>query len=163
MPNTKKRAEHRANTWLWNWWVGLVLCCGITVAHAQDGLIGFIKTVQGDASLLVDGKTIKAAPGMPLQAGFIIKTGPDSSLGMTFRDNTVMSIGSNSELVVDQYLYSPGKGELKLWATISKGTLQYVSGVIAKLKPDAVAVRTPTGVIGVRGTRFVVMVEPDES
>jgi hypothetical protein len=52
---------------------------------------------------------------------------------------------------------------LKLWATISKGTLQYVSGVIAKLKPDAVAVRTPTGVIGVRGTRFVVMVEPDES
>jgi hypothetical protein len=163
MARTKKKPECRVNAWLWSCWIGLVLCCNITLAHAQDGLIGFIKTVQGDASLVVDGKAIKAAPGMPLQAGFIIKTGPDSSLGMTFRDNTVMSIGSNSELVVDQYLYSPGKGELRLWATISKGTLQYVSGVIAKLKPDAVAVRTPTGVIGVRGTRFLVMVEPDES
>jgi hypothetical protein len=163
MPSTKTGAQSWSNKWLWNGWIALALCCGIPVAQAQDSLIGFVKTVQGDASLVVDGKLIKASPGMPLQAGFIIKTGLEGGLGVTLRDNTMMSIGSNSELVVDQYLYSPAKGEFRLWATISKGTLQYVSGVIAKLKPDAVAVRTPTSVIGVRGTRFLVMVEPEES
>ena len=37
--------------------------------------------------------------------------------------------------------------------------MNYVSGVIAKLQPDAVSVKTPTGTIGVRGTQFVVKVD----
>ena len=56
-------------------------------------------------------------------------------------------------------LYAPGNGDLKLWATFTKGTLQYVSGIIAKLKPDAVQVKTPAGIIGVRGTRFLARVD----
>ncbi len=60
---------------------------------------------------------------------------------------------------MDDYLYSPSKGDLKLSASMSKGTLQYVSGIIAKLRPEAVTVKTPTGNIGVRGTRFLVKVD----
>ena len=42
---------------------------------------------------------------------------------------------------------------------MARGTVQYISGVIAKLKPDAVMLKTPSGIIGVRGTRYVAMVE----
>jgi hypothetical protein len=72
-----------------------------------------------------------------------------------------MSIGPNTELTVDEYLYAPSKGKLKLGATMAKGTLAYLSGAIAKIKPDAVTVKTPTGTIGVRGTHFVLKVEDE--
>lgn len=138
-------------------WLGLVV-----TAHpvlAQDAVIGYVKTAQDDANLLVDGKTVKAQPGMPVQVGYVLKTGKPGSLGVTFRDNTMVSIGPDTEMVVDEYLFAPAKGELKLAATLVKGTLQYISGVIAKLKPEAVTVKTPVGIIGVRGTRYVAMVE----
>ena len=71
-----------------------------------------------------------------------------------------MSFGPDTELTVDEYLYAPGKGDLKFGASMTKGSLNVVSGVIAKLRPDAVALKTPTGTIGVRGTNFAVRVEP---
>jgi len=138
-------------------WLGLVV-----TAHpvlAQDAVIGYVKTAQDDANLVFGGKTVKAQPGMPVQVGHVLKTGKPGSLGVTFRDNTMVSIGPDTEMVVDEYLYAPSNGELKLAATLVKGTLQYISGVIAKLKPEAVTVKTPVGIIGVRGTRYVAMVE----
>jgi hypothetical protein len=80
-------------------------------------------------------------------------------MGVTFKDETVMSFGPDTEFVVDEYLYAPAQGKLKLGSKLAKGSLNYVSGVISKLQPDAVTVRTPSGTIGVRGTQFVVKVE----
>ena len=145
---------------------GVLLALFLTAspaALAQDGLIGFVKTVTIPAEIVVDGRSIRAMAGMPLQAGFIVRTGPNGSMGVTLRDNTVMSFGPNTEFVVDEYLYAPGKGDLKLSARMVKGTLQYVSGIIAKLRPEAVTIRTPSGVVGVRGTEFLLLVEEEKS
>lgn len=139
---------------------GLIGVC--TVVRAQEGPIGFVKTAGADTAILIDGKAIRAQAGMPLQAGFVVKTGPQGSLGMTLRDNTMLSFGPNSEFVVDEYLYAPGKGNLKFGATLFRGSMQYVSGIIAKLKPDAVAIKFPQGVVGVRGTEFLLLVEDEK-
>lgn len=128
-------------------------------AMAEEGTIGYVKTVKGDAMVITSGQQIKAEVGTPVMSGSKLKTGANSSMGVTFKDNTVMSFGPNTELTVDEYLYSPNKGKLKLGATMAKGTLAYLSGAIAKIKPDAVTVNTPTGTIGVRGTHFVVKVD----
>ncbi len=132
-----------------------------TSVLADDATIGYVKTVQGDATVLSAGKTTKVQPGASLLIGDTLKTGKNSSMGVTFKDNTVMSFGADTELTIDDYLYAPSKGDLKLSASMSKGTLQYVSGIIAKLRPEAVTVKTPTGNIGVRGTRFLVKVDED--
>jgi hypothetical protein len=126
---------------------------------ADELPIGHVKTVSGEASVTTGKSRVAAQLGTPLFMGSHLKTGHKSSLGVTFKDDTVMSFGSDTELSVDEYLYAPSQGKLKLAATISKGSLNYVSGVIAKLQPDAVTVTTPTGTIGVRGTQFVVKVE----
>ena len=139
--------------------VGLALILGTLPARAQDAVIGHVKTVQPDAVVVVAGKSTAAQPGMALQAGYVLKTGRQGSMGVTFRDNTVMSLGPDTELVVDEYLYAPAKGDLKLGATLTRGTLQYISGIIARLKPDAVTVKTPVGIIGVRGTRYLALVD----
>ena len=96
-----------------------------------------------------------------MHKGFRVRTGPQGSVGITFTDNTVVSFGPNSEFLVDEYLYSPGRDELRLDLSLLRGSMQYVSGMIAKLKPDAVAIKTPKGVIGVRGTRFAVVVDEE--
>lgn len=80
-------------------------------------------------------------------------------MGVTFKDNTLMSFGPDTEMTVDEYLYAPAEGDLKLSTRLTRGSLNYVSGVIAKLNPTAVTVKTPTGIIGVRGTQFVAKVE----
>jgi hypothetical protein len=62
-------------------------------------------------------------------------------------------------LAVDAYLYAPEQGQLALVVSMLRGSLNYVSGLIAKLRPDAVTLKTPSGIIGVRGTQFAVKVE----
>jgi hypothetical protein len=118
-------------------------------ASAQDA-IGYVKTVTGEASVTTSGTSI--------DLGSELQTGKSSSMGVTFKDETLMSFGENTQLTVDQYLYAPSEGKLKLNGKLAKGTLNYVSGVIAKLQPDAVSIGTPSGVIGVRGTQFLVKV-----
>jgi len=141
--------------------IALLLFCHALPTLADDSVIGYVKTVKGDSTVVNAGKPVKAVVGTPLLAGCTLKTAGNASLGVTFKDNTVMSFGPDTELVVDDYLYSPNKGKLKLGASLAKGTLAYLSGAIAKIKPDAVSVKTPTGTIGVRGTHFLVRVEPD--
>lgn len=141
--------------------LSVVLCLTVLPALAQGDIIGFVKTVDGDATVSDSGNAVKAQPGTPLHLGSVLKTGEEGSLGVTFKDNTVMSFGPDTEVTVDEYLYAPTKDDLKLVASMAKGTLHYISGVIAKLKPEAVSVKTPTGIIGVRGTRFVARAEEE--
>lgn len=141
--------------------IALVMMSGLlsVTARADDKALGFVKIVNGEASIASESLVRPAEPGMPLYLGNILKTGEDGSLGLTFKDNTVMSLGPNTELTIDEYLYAPANDELKLSASLIQGTLHYISGVIAKLKPEAVSVKTPSGIIGVRGTRFLAKVE----
>jgi len=137
----------------------LVATCLSFHARSDDKVLGFIKIVSGEASIQSGSEVIPAQAEMPLYLGNLLKTGEDGSLGLTFKDNTVISIGPNTEVTIDEYLYSPADDQLKLSASLIQGTLHYISGVIAKLRPEAVSVKTPAGVIGVRGTRFLAKVE----
>ena len=138
--------------------LSLILSTG---AWSDEKAIGFVKNIAGEASVSTGSNVQKAEVGTPIYQGSILRTGSKSSMGITFKDETVMSFGPDTELSVDEYLYAPAQGKLKLGSKLTKGSLNYVSGVIAKLQPDAVSVKTPTGMIGVRGTQFVVKIEEE--
>lgn len=118
---------------------------------------GFVKSVTGEASIESGSKTVAAQPGTPVALGDVVRTGANGSLGLTLRDNTLLSFGPSTTFTLEDFLFSPAQGDLRLSGAIATGTMLYVSGAIAKLKPDAVQLKTPTGVIGVRGTRFAVV------
>lgn len=140
----------------------LILLLPALASAGDQDVIGYVKTVSGSAFVIDSGKSVRAVPGTPIRMGNTLKTSPKGSMGVTFKDNTVMSFGPDTVLTVDEYLYAPGKDNLKFGTTMSKGSLQVVSGVIAKLKPNSVRMKTPTGTIGIRGTRYLVKVEPQE-
>lgn len=139
--------------------LGCSLLALAPLAPAQTEPIGYVKTVTGEAWVSSAGQRVRAEPGTAVMLGCQLKTHAQASLGVTFKDNTVMSFGPDTELTVDEYLYAPAQGQLKLGTSLLRGSLNYVSGVIARLKPDAVNIKTPSGIIGVRGTQFVAKVE----
>ena len=134
----------------------LALAAGNAMAQAA----GYVKTASGQASIVSAGKTMPARAGMALAVGDVVRTGADGSLGITLKDNTMLSFGPSTTFTLEDFLFAPAEGGLQLGGSIAAGSLQYVSGAIAKLKPEAVRIKTPTGIIGVRGTRFVAVVQP---
>lgn len=145
----------------WRTVSGMLMIALPLLAQSQSTAepIGYVKTVAGEAWVSNAGQRVRAAPGSTVLLGSQLITGSASALGVAFKDNTLMSIGPDTELTVDEYLYAPAKGQLSLSTRLGRGTLNYISGVIAKLKPEAVTIKTPAGIIGVRGTQFVAKVE----
>ncbi|HZW37076.1 MAG TPA: FecR family protein, partial [Candidatus Deferrimicrobiaceae bacterium] len=91
--------------------------------------------------------------------GDTLGTGRDGSMGVIFRDNSTLSLGPDSSLVIKTFLFSPAEGKLGLWVRISRGTMAYLSGLIGKLAPASARFETPVASIGIRGTRFAVKVD----
>src|SRR6202023_2751421 len=89
----------------------------------------------------------------------VIRTGDDGAIGITFTDNTAMSTGANSEVSLEEYRFDSSNFNGAMLTDMRKGTLAMVSGDIARSSPGAMRVKTPTAILGVRGTRFAVQVE----
>lgn len=141
--------------------LGLLVSLFARAEGAGNEAIGYVKTASGEAWVITTNARVAAQAGTPVYQGSQLKTGPQGSIGVTFKDETVVSCGPDTELTIDEYLYAPSQGKLSLVSNLVKGSLNYLSGVIAKLKPEAVSVRTPTGTIGIRGTQFVAKVEQE--
>ena len=131
-------------------------------ALAQSAQAGRVKTLEGQA-WLTNGTGQRSAieVGTSVAVGDSIETAANSSVGITFRDETRISIGPGSTVSIDEFLFAPEKDELSFAARIARGTLYYVSGAIAHLAPERVSVATPEGTVGIRGTAFVVRVGPN--
>ena len=128
-------------------------------AAAQDSPVGHVKTASGSAVLVRGGARLPAKLGDPVHAKDIFETGADGAIGVTLIDNTVLSVGSNSQLALEEYSFDSSDFKGAMTADLHKGTLAVVSGDIARSSPDAMKVRMPTAILGVRGTRFAVQVD----
>lgn len=124
---------------------------------AADGTIGVIRTSAGSASVTRGGDVLPATTGTRIHTGDTLSTGPDGSLGVILRDDSSLSLGPGSSLVVRDFLFSPSEGKLGLLVRLSKGTMAYLSGLIGKLAPEKARFETPVATIGIRGTCFAVM------
>jgi hypothetical protein len=128
-----------------------------SLAVASD--IGEVKTAKGAAYLERGTEKLPVRVGMPVQAADKVVTGADGSVGITFADNSLLSVGPDSVLAIDRYVFDSTTYAGQFDSTLSKGTLAVISGKIVKQSPDAMRVHTPSAIMGVRGTEFVVKVE----
>jgi hypothetical protein len=128
-----------------------------TWSHADiDGTIGVVHNTAGSATVTRGGYALPATAGTKLHAGDTLGTGPDGSIGVILRDNSSLSLGPSSSLVLKDFLFSPSERKFSLLVRLSRGTMAYLSGLIGKLAPEKARFETPTATIGIRGTHFVV-------
>jgi len=81
-----------------------------------------------------------------------IQSGPRSGMQILLLDETVFTIGPESEMVVDEFVYDPQTNTGKVGAQITKGVFRFVTGRVARQNPADMNVKLPSGTLGVRGT-----------
>lgn len=132
----------------------LALVCVGSAAAAQPA--GIVKIANGSVAIERSGERHPAAAGARVEVGDRVVTGADGSVGITLRDNTLLSAGPQSVLVVEKFVFNSTTHAGELDASLRRGTLAVISGKIARQSPEAVRFRTPNAILGVRGTAFVV-------
>lgn len=133
-----------------------VLLSGFSAMASDDA--GLIKVVTGQVILERDGQKSPATVGARVLQSDTLRTGAGAAVGVTLLDNTLLSAGPNSVLVIERFAFNSTTHQGRLDAGLRRGTLSMVSGKLAKQSPDAVRVITPTSVLGARGTEFHVQV-----
>jgi len=121
--------------------------------------IGQIKNVSGEVFLLRQAVQLPAKPGDLVQQSDVLITGANGAVGVTFIDSSRLSAGPNSRVELKQFRFDPTTHDGEFVTDVQRGTLAVVSGQLAKRSPDAMKVKTPTTILGVRGTTFAVKVE----
>ena len=134
--------------------VVMAAALGTAPALAQEA--GHVKVAKGSVQIERGGQKIPATLGAMVLAGDVVVTGADGSVGITFLDNSLLSAGPNSVLAIDRFAFDSTTHQGSFESSLQKGTLAVVSGKLAKQSPDAMKVKTPAAVLGVRGTEFLV-------
>lgn len=138
--------------------LGLAIVAASPVAAQEPVPAGHIKTVAGAAFVVREHGTTPARPGDAIFATDTLRTAGDGTVGVTLKDDTRLSLGPNSEVKVERYVYSPGEGGMGMVLKFVRGVAVYVSGRLSKLAPDSIRLETPSAIVGVRGTTVAIKV-----
>jgi hypothetical protein len=130
--------------------------------------IGVTAALRGDvvrtASLKTGVSIGQMSSGQEVFLGDDIKVGARGRLQVMLFDETVFTLGANSMMRIDEFVYDPNEAsQNKLSTSIQQGAFRFVSGQIAKSDKRAMTVRLPSATIGVRGTSVAGDVEADGS
>lgn len=120
------------------------------------GDAGLVKVSRGSVVLERGSQKLDAPVGTRIQASDRIVTGPDSAVGITLRDSTLLSAGANSVIDLNAFAFNSTTHAGAIDATVKRGTLSVISGKIAKASPEAVRFSAPGMTLGVRGTSFLI-------
>lgn len=123
-------------------------------AFAAMAEAGKVTRLQNKAEILRGSQTLPLEKGTAIRVDDRISTGPNARVEITLRDETKLTIGENSELVIDKYLFEPEKGIGTAIINAAKGPFRFITGQIGKMKNKKVEVHNPVGTIGIRGTDF---------
>ena len=130
----------------------------ILAAAIAAGLAAAPASARVGVTSVTDGEPVGLPPagterilrvGIDVQANERVTTRADDRAHVVFLDGTALTVGPNSVLVIDKYVYDPDRkaGEMALSAT--KGVFRFVGGSISK--NSEVTIKTPSATIGIRG------------
>ena len=116
---------------------------------------GVTAAVQGDVDFLsvLDQKLHRATGGEEIYLGDEISSAPKSGMQLMLLDETIFTIGPDTDLSIDDFVYDPATGAGQMTASLTKGLFRFVAGNIAQGDPDDMQLHLPTGPVGLRGPR----------
>lgn len=136
----------------------LVASLGLaSAAVAAD--VGLVKVAKGTVEVQRGAEKFPAKVGTALRASDVVVTGADGSAGITFTDNSLVSVGPDSVFAIDKYSFDSTTHAGEFEGNLRQGRLAAVSGKMVKQSPESMKIRTPSAIMGVRGTEFLVQVD----
>ncbi|HIP13375.1 MAG TPA: hypothetical protein EYG73_11745 [Arcobacter sp.] len=121
--------------------------------------VGIVSAFKGSAHVLRDGEKLEIKTGFKLEEKDILLTQKQTKLQLIFKDKTIITIGQNSKFEIEAYFYDEKKKpKVKARFGFAKGIFRTVSGKIGKINPDKFKIKANSATIGIRGTKFDVIV-----
>lgn len=123
--------------------------------------VGQVKVLKGRASVVRDNVRQEALVGTYLKQGDVVNTEATGSVGITFNDNTTLSAGPNSHVVIHRFSFDTTTYQGHFEANVVRGTVAVQPGQIARNTPDAMRINTPASELRGHAAAYVVGVRGD--
>ena len=156
---TATRSNRYLTRWMKTFAVGstLALCMSLTAPAKADlnaEMAGISAAVTGEVILAKSAGEIGTLveSGMPVYLGDRIITSPNAGMQILLLDETVFTIGPNSDIAIDEFVYDPVTGDGRIVADMARGVMRFVTGKIPLNNPASMDINLPVGSIGIRGT-----------
>jgi len=139
----------------------LILCFSLFFMGFSQNIfatteIGFVKEVSGTAfAKLPSEDRRQLSVGEQIYVSDLITTEAKSSIKLQLKDNSQFELGSNASLLTYKFAYKQETEEDSVSIELLKGTFRFVTGLIAKKKPQSMIVNTTVATIGIRGTHVI--------
>ena len=152
----------------------LLLVCsllqGTTAAWAQSPAVpaeaagqtiraGIAKVVGGEVRVLGAQGMRPLEPGDAVFSGDRLISGKYGLASVVLRDGTTLVLGNNSQLQIQKFTFNATTADGSMLVELFQGSVRLLTGLISKINPDAVQVKSGTLLVGIRGTDFIVEVE----
>jgi hypothetical protein len=124
--------------------------------QASDEPAGNVVTLKGNATVTRGGMTGPLKLQDEIFKGDILQTAKNSTLGVTFTDDTTLNLSASSRVVVDNFIFQDGGKDNAALINVTRGTMAFVAAAVAKT--GDMKIETPTATLGIRGTTGVVEV-----
>ncbi|WP_276654649.1 FecR family protein [Thalassospira lucentensis] len=156
---TATRSNRHFARWMKTFAFGsaLSLCMSLTAPVKADlnaEMAGVSAAVTGEVILAKSAGEIGTLveSGMPVYLGDRIVTSPNAGMQILLLDETVFTIGPNSDIAIDEFVYDPATGDGRIVADMARGVMRFVTGKIPLNNPASMDINLPVGSIGIRGT-----------
>ena len=133
-----------------------ILLFASTANASNESFVGIVGAAIGD---IKNQKNEKLANGSKIFFGDTIISNTESNAQILFLDQSVLTLGEETELIIDEFVYDPNSQDGSFVSTVKTGTVKFITGQISKKNPDNLEVKVPAGTLGARGTEFVVLSE----
>ena len=120
----------------------------------EKQLVGIVGAISG--TVKTETRELKA--GDKIYLNETIYAGAGSGTQILLLDQSTFTVGEDSEVVMDTFVFDPSTNDGKIVASVKQGSLKVISGLISKKNPDSLTVEVPEGTLGSRGTEFQTIV-----
>ena len=154
------------------WWLAAaaaaaagIVPASATAATEIGAQVGVVTSVRAGVVSATNERVVYI--GNAVAFGERFRTDSTGIIHILFMDQSSMTLGPNSELVIDQFSFQPKEQRGNIAVNLIKGSLRVVGGFISKLTSpkgtNSALIRTATATIGIRGGISVIDAQPGQT
>ena len=137
----------------------LIILVFLTIPNLSNAKTNFIGVIGAAVGEIKNQNNEILQNGSKIFFGDTIISKKNANVQILFIDQTVLTLGEDTEMTIDEFIYDPNSNEGSFVSSVKSGTVKFITGQISKNNPEDLEVKYPAGTLGARGTEFIVLAE----
>tara|TARA_Y100001935_G_C17249196_1_gene480039 strand:- start:220 stop:795 length:576 start_codon:yes stop_codon:yes gene_type:complete len=137
----------------------LIILVFLTIPNLSNANTDFIGVIGAAVGEIKNQKDEILQNGSKIFFGDTIVSKKNANAQILLIDQTVLTLGEDTEMTIDEFIYDPNSNEGSFVSSVKSGTVKFITGQISKNNPEDLEVKYPAGTLGARGTEFIILAE----